>query len=103
VDIDGIGLIVKIFRRPVIPEKMVPVKSEASVDRLFEFRCSPKVADTVQGDKIEACVEVIDPSLRRRFAVIPRAVRVLLGYGVARGVESGLDVLLLTRDPADPA
>ena len=87
VNIQGKRLIVKIFGRPVLPEKMVHIKFETLFDMGIKFPCPGIVADILQGAEVVTRVKVVHPGLGSGLPVIPGAVFPLPARRVARRLE----------------
>jgi hypothetical protein len=70
-DIDRISPVMKVPRRAVFTEKVCPVEFVAAPYARIELSCAGVLADGLQRTQVVSSMEVVDPALRRRFAVIP--------------------------------
>src|SRR5262249_44296748 len=83
-NVHRVRAVMKVSRRAIFAEKVLLVEGEAASHVRFKFTCLRVMANGVQGTEVVAGVEIIDPSLRWRFAVVPRTIRMLLPGRVAR-------------------
>ena len=86
VDVDGVGGVVIVFWSSVFPEKVSRVEGQTTADGFVKIRRLTIISDTLQSDEVIPGVEVVDPLLGRRLAIIPRTVLVLFADRVAGGV-----------------
>ena len=67
-NIDGIGAVVKISDRAVLPKEVGTVEGEAALEAVFELGCRCGPANRPQGAEVVSRVEVVDPPCGRRLA-----------------------------------
>lgn len=84
--VDGIRAVVKIPDSAILAEEVRAIELEAFTDARIEFGCAERPSDGSQRAEVISGMEIIDPSLRTGFAVIPGSIRVLLGGCIARGL-----------------
>ena len=103
VDVDGVCGVVIVFWSSVFPEKVSCVEGQTTADEFVKIRRLTIISDTLQSDEVIPRVEVVDPLLGRRLAVIPSAVLMLLSNRETRGVEGRLEEFPFSREPANAA
>src|SRR2546427_2030203 len=77
-NVHGIGAIVKISSCAILAEEVSSVKVETTADACIEFGRLPIATNGLQGAEVVSGVKVIDPALRRRLAIVPGTIFVLL-------------------------
>src|SRR6266700_6465061 len=73
-NIDGIRAIVKIPRCAVLPEKVRSVEFKTPTNARLKLRCFSVSANRLQRAQVVSGVEVVNPSLFVRLAIVPCAV-----------------------------
>ena len=76
-NVDGIRLVVVIFRAAVRLEEIFDVKSEAALDVVVERRVARHLLVCNQPVEVVAGVETVDPRLHGQHSVHPRAIGIL--------------------------
>src|ERR1039457_6754244 len=87
----------KVFHGPVFAEKVRPIEVDPTLEGRFELCGFSMAADVPYRPQIITRVEVVDPPLRRRLAVVPAAIGTLLGRRVAGSGERRIKVFPITR------
>ncbi len=98
-DVDGICTIIKVSDRSILSEEVGSIEFMSEMDRGKKLLDSGVTGDRQQCAENVPCVEVVDPVLRRVFAVIPGTIRVLKCNRVANNSERWKEISLITGVP----